>query len=249
MIILVHKDSNMIHDFGDQGETALELQAAGRYDPDYQDVVDATPTWPANPATWRAAWGNLIKCWLWDSDITSFYEAPAANVGQPYTHGQATKTQMLAIVSPSVGDTVYCTTYGRSFWWTGNTWQCDQTVEGKNNSGSTVYEGDCLIPSASLADGYVTTATDQHPSIVGTTVIGGAQGAYITIATSGVWLQFVNGDISVGEHLVSGYGNGNAIGMGGPPASVSGQFATAKEAVNTADVELIKVQLGIMAHY
>jgi hypothetical protein len=246
MIIVKMKDSAMIVDYGDLGETALELASAGRYDSEHHDIVDVTPTWPSNPTAFRAALSRLGEVYLWDSDESRFFAAPTST--DRYTHGQLTKTQMVAL-SASVGDTVYCTTYGREFWWTGNTWQCSQTIEGKNNSGVAVYEGDCLVPSGVLADGYSTTATQQHPSIVGTTVIGGAQGAYITVATSGIWLQFVNGDISVGEHLASGYGSGNAIGVGGPPASASGQFATAKEAVNTQDVELIKVQLGIMAHY
>ena len=247
MIIVKMKDSPLIVDYGDLGESAFTLQENGRYDPTYHETVDATVTWPADPTAFRAALGTRSpKAYLWDDDDNRFYEGgPCSGT---YTHGHCTKAQMLAL-SPSVGDTVYNTTYNRMFWWTGNTWQCDQTVEGINNSGSTVYEGDCLVPSASLAHGYVTTTSQQHPSVVGTTVIGGSQGSYITVATMGIWLQFVNGNITIGEHLVTGYGNGNAIGMGGPPASVSGQFATAKEAVNTADVELIKVQLNILAHY
>lgn len=248
MIIVKMNDSPLIVDYGDLGESSATLQAAGRYDPTYHDIVSATPTWPSDPTAFRAAHGTRSpKAYLWDGDDTRFYEGGLCTSGT-YTHGHCTKAQMLAL-SPSAGDTVYCSTYSRMFWWTGNTWQCDQTIEGINNSGSTVYEGDCLVPSSSLEDGYVTTNTQQHASVVGITVIGGAQSSFITIATSGIWLQFVNGTITVGEHLATGYGNGNAIGMGGPPASVSGQFATAKEAVTTGDVELIKVQLGIIAHY
>lgn len=247
MQVIVMKDSGMIVDFGDLGETLPTLTTQGRYNATFHDAVDVTPTYPSNPTTFRNDGTWQSRTWFWQVVTTSFIQAEIV-LPQVYTHGQKTRAEMLAL-SPSVGDTCYCSTYDLEFWWTGNTWQCAHTIEGKNNSGATVYEGDCLVPSAAVENAYSTTTTMYHPSIVGTTVFGAVQGGWMTIAVSGIWQQYVYGTLSVGEHIVSYTTNGNGYGVGGPPASVSGQFATAKEAKGTSPIALVKVQIGIMAHY
>jgi len=250
MEIIVMKDSDLIVDFGDLGESQATLTSQGRYNATYHDFVTATPTYPSNPTTFRAStdWTDQ-EAWYWDSGSNSFVIPKIMTGCQHYTHGHKTRSDMLDISSPKIGDTVWCTTYNRMFWWSGNTWQCDQTIEGINNSGFTIYEGDVVVPSAVVDDAYVTTTTAYHPSVSGVVVVGASNGNWMTIAVQGIWKVFVYGLLNEGEHLATYSTHGNAQGVGGPPASVSGQFATAKEDKTASPVATIKAQIGILAHY
>ena len=234
--VMKNQDHPLIADFADT------IEAMVHYNSDDHDAIEITPTWPPSHPAFRSGDYVRDKAWFWDTTSNSFVK--------PANHkGKLGRTEMLALERVGMGTRVWCTDYNCEFLWTGNTWQCADTLEGKNNSGATIYEGDCLVPSGSLQDGYSTTTSMYHPSIVGTTVIGNVQGGFITVAVSGLWQQYVYGTLSVGEHLVSYNQNGDAYGVGGPPASVSGQFATAKEAKGSSPVALVKVQLCIMAHY
>jgi hypothetical protein len=241
MNIVKMKDSGMIVDFGDLGESQSAMISAGRFDATYHEWVVATPTYPSDPTAFRAAEYDIDPTWFWVAHLNRFCKPPRSR-------GMTDRAGMLAL-SPHIGDTVYCTTYERLFWWTGNTWQCDQTIEGINDSGAAVSEGHCLVPSSQVENGFSTTTAYGHPGIVGTTVIGGSHGAYITIATTGTWKQSVYGTLLIGESLVSYSPNGCAYGAGGPPSSTSGQFATAKEAKTISAIGNVMAQIGIVAHY
>lgn len=163
-----------------------------------------------------------------DCRITFFFSKDSA--GGPYVHGSKTTTQMLAISSPAVGDTCYNTDKELPFWWTGNTWQCSQTFEAVNNTpGGTMYEGDPVTGSSSTAGRVTTTATSQHPNMLGVNVFPASSvGDYLTIAYKGIWGVWVYGTTAIGDAIVN-FGAGLATSVGGATSVSQGIFALAAE--------------------
>jgi hypothetical protein len=358
MKIVKMKDSSMITDFGDLGETEAELIAAGRFDSTYNEFVTATPTYPADPTAFRAAeWAYRAKSYCWGASTNSFVQiAPRVHVGEvnpvgsvtgapgdtytrvggtssriyqhrgtsanntdwveigdvlapggasdeaivrwngtsgrsvmntpvlindtgniyypspdtvspigvettgangaatrffvgnrdpvgsvtgapgdtytrvggtssriyqhrgtsanntdwvelgaggggPYTHGVKTRSEMIAISGPAAGDTVFCSTYSRPFWWSGTVWLCDQTIEVTNGSGGTLDEGNTCMALATADMSVKKWGATYLGEFVGVIVIGGADGAQVTMATSGVWPVLVNGSATPGNFI------------------------------------------------
>lgn len=174
----------------------------------------------------------------------TFYFSKDTEGGGPYVHGSKTNAQMLAISSPSAGDTVYNTTHDMMFWWTGNTWQCQDTFEAVNNSGTTLYVGDPVVGSSVIANRVSTTSTTSHPNIIGVSIVEVAQGAYCAIAEKGVWDTWLYGVVSIGD-TVENLGAGLARSAGGQPNYSAGQFGTAMAArTGSTTSSVLPVKIG-----
>lgn len=115
------------------------------------------------------------------------WAAPGSG-GGPYTYGTKTRAEMLALGGLTAGETVFCSTYNMPFYWSGNTWQCwGHTIELVNKSGSTLVEGDLVRVDPGNDNACDVTNILNDIDVIGPIVIGGANDAYVTIATSNIW--------------------------------------------------------------
>lgn len=95
MEIVKMKDSDLIADFGDLGESQATLTSAGRYNATYHEFVTATPTYPSNPTNFRANEWAVDKNWFWNSDKNSF-EQPCCSTGRGFFATRVTSTQTIS---------------------------------------------------------------------------------------------------------------------------------------------------------
>jgi hypothetical protein len=181
------------------------------------------------------------------SSTTGWVSVSGSGGGGPYIHGSKTDTQMRAISSPAVGDTVYNTTYARGFWWTGNSWQCPDTFEAINNSGTTLYLGDPVVGSSVVISGVTTSSTTNHPNILGVAIEQVSQGSYCAVARKGIWGVWVYGTTSIGDAIVN-LGAGLAQSAGAQPNVAAGIFAIAAQSrVGSTTSSVINCHIGTAA--
>ena len=164
--------------------------------------------------------------------------------GSTYTAGTKTRTEMLALTGLTAGDTCYCSTYGSPFHWTGNTWQCDKSVEVINNAGITLVEGDVVVPSASVTGAVTTTTATYKKPVTGVVLIGGTHTSYITVAVAGTWSCYVSGSAALGDMLVTFSTAGSAASVGSTASA--GVFAVVMQAKG-AGLANIRCQIGAIA--
>ena len=102
-------------------------------------------------------------------------------------YGSVTRTAMLAL-SPSAGDTCFCTTYDKKFFYSGNTWQVlGETIEVYNRSGGSLVEADLVVIDSSNDTSCTTSTASYDNNLLGPVVIGGANSALITVGVYGIW--------------------------------------------------------------
>lgn len=130
--------------------------------------------------------------------------------GGGYTHGTKTRTEIYAISSPSQGDTVFCTTFGKPCVYTGLTWQVPgETIEIINN--------DIINPGAGVIFQVDDSGNNlgRRPNkganlqVLGPVVFSANVGNWMSVAVKGIWMAYVGGSINAGDFIQT---NGGVTG-------------------------------------
>lgn len=114
-----------------------------------------------------------------------------------------TSAEMVAL-SPVAGERCYCSTFKKIFTYNGSVWLVKgETIELTNNCGSALVEGDVVIFNSAANESCTTTTTQGNKSVAGAVVIGGDNGAQVTIAYKGIW-NVLNADaVARGNFLIT----------------------------------------------
>lgn len=153
------------------------------------------------------------------------------NVAYPKFHGKLTRTQMLAISSPTAGDTCWCTTYNKMFTYGhegGTTWQVPgETIEMTNEAVGTFEEGDICVLDDLNDESIDITTTAYDGDVVGIIVIGGANGVACTVAVKGKWDVYFQGVATRTNWVTTSTTAGYAQNVAGSSDAVIGQVIEA----------------------
>jgi hypothetical protein len=143
--------------------------------------------------------------------------------GNGYSYGSQTTTQIKALTGMVAGETVFNSTVGKPFYYTGNSWQCDgETIELINKDGSAVSEGEVVKYDNSNNLGCYRVAVAGAEFMAGVVAIGGANNAYIAVATSGIWDVEMNGTTQRSYYIESSSTLGKARDVSTSTAYVFG---------------------------
>ncbi len=212
-------------------------------DSDPTDVVTAIPGSLYNQVS-----GTTSKLWQHrgtSADDESWVEVASESGGSTYTHGTKTRTQMIAISSPTAGDTVYCSTYKRPFYWTGNSWQCGQTVEVQSADSSDIEEGHVLIFAVDEVSCVELCEVADFTRVAGVCVIGGDEDDYITMAVKGIWNCKIDGACASGNYVTAEGTAGIAESQG--TAGAKGVFAICADDKDSTGTWNTRCLIGLAA--
>jgi len=119
--------------------------------------------------------------------------------------GSQTKANMEAISGARVGDSCWCTTFGKMFYYDGNCWIVPgEVVRVENRSGGSLVEGDVVANDSANSRAAVTTTTLDDNNVMGPVVTGGPSGAgnWITVAVNGLpWKVLMRGSVNIGDFI------------------------------------------------
>jgi hypothetical protein len=117
-----------------------------------------------------------------------------------------TNAGMLAIVSPSVGDQVFNTTWGQVYTFDGDVWINPNLIKCVNGSAAVMAEGYVVIQDATVSNEVTTTTTTGSIAVVAVVKDiygGGGVGQFVTVAVSGEHNVLMAGAVSIGEAILS----------------------------------------------
>ena len=100
-----------------------------------------------------------------------------------------TLVQVKALLSPEVGETVFCNENGRVLTFDGDLWMCDDFIKSINASGSTRSQGDTMIyyQGGGATPQVVAASTTGNALVAGVCVYSSTNGSPIAIAYKGIY--------------------------------------------------------------
>lgn len=126
----------------------------------------------------------------------------------------------------------------------GDVWLNAHTTKYTNKSGGALSTGAPVIISGAAAQSVTTTTVISSTSVMGVIVNGGANDAFVTVATSGIWdVTFkANETIALGNRVETT----NVAGQAELETGSVGSFALAVEAGTDTSAFNLKCQIGIL---
>jgi hypothetical protein len=134
-----------------------------------------------------------------------------------YSRGlKDTLIQVKALLSPEVGETVFCRENGRVLTFDGDLWMCDDFIKSVNASGSTRSQGDTMIYSqgSGFTPSVVASSNTGNGLVAGVCVFSSTSGAPIAIAIKGVYkvkLVYFSTPTAIGGFIRSTSSGGGGI--------------------------------------
>jgi len=99
-----------------------------------------------------------------------------------------TLAQVKALLSPEVGETVFCKENGRVLTFDGDLWMCDDFIKLTNGSNATQLQGATMvIPQGSVNNVVVPSSNSYDTRVVGVNVYTTLAGAPMAIAYKGIY--------------------------------------------------------------
>ena len=127
-----------------------------------------------------------------------------------------TLVQVKALLSPEVGETVFCKENGRVLTFDGDLWMCDDFIKSTNTSTVTASQGDTMVfGSGATFTGRVVRSSDTGNTLVaGVCVYSSVANAPIAIAIKGVYkvkLVYFSTPTAIGGFIRSTSSGGGGV--------------------------------------